>query len=231
MARTVWAVVLAAAVGATVALAAEEVAGLGHGGALVGLLTLDFSPLNAALTGAGYPGVEGPMVVFGGGGGGGILGGIAFGGLGFGGTLTKLAGEKRTDLELSYGGVVIELNRPAGRTAVLGLGIVLGGGSLDLTTRARYPVDFADSLATPPVSQLSLGFFAVLPYLRLQLQVLPWLAVDGWAGYFLSSPGPWEEGGREIAGPRLDLRAPFFGVQLAFGGIGLSEENTVPPRR
>lgn len=204
----------------------ELLGGLGHGGFLAGVLNLDFAPLNAALAAAGYPTVTGPMLVLGGGGSGGVLGGALFGGLGFGGSLTAIEGERRVDLELGYGGVVIELNRPAGKTAVLGLGVVLGGGGLDLTARARRPSDFADSLANPPVSQLSLGFLGGLGYIRLGLQVFPWLAVDGWAGYFLAFPGQWEEGGREIGGPRLQLRAPFIGIRVSFGGIGFAEEPT-----
>lgn len=206
----------------------EQLGGLGHGGFLAGVLSLDFYPLNEALAAAGYPTVTGPMLVFGGGGSGGVLGGTIFGGLGFGGTLTKIEGEKRVDLELGYGGVVIELNRPAGKTALLGLGVVLGGGGLDLTARARRPSDFADALANPAVSQLSLGFFGGLGYVRLGFQVFPWLAVDGWAGYFLAFPGQWEEGDREIGGPQLQLRAPFFGIRISFGGIGFPEE---PPAK
>lgn len=220
----VFAVVLSAG-----ALSAEaEGVGLGHGGVLVGLLPLDFAPLNVALTEAGYPAVEGPLVVFGGGGAGGILGGTVFGGLGFGGTSTKLAGEKRTDLELGYGGVVIELTRRASPAAVLGVGGVLGGGSLDLTARSRYPVDFADSLASPPTSRMSVGFLGGIGYLRLQVQAVPWLALEGWAGYFVAFPGQWEEGGREIAGPRLDLLAPFLAFRASFGAIGLPEEPEAP---
>ncbi len=202
--------------------------GLGHGGFLAGLLTFDFSPLSAALAEAGYPTVEGPVLVFGGGGSGGVLGGTVFGGLGFGGSVTKIEGEKRTDLELGYGGVVIELNRPVGKSALLGLGLVLGWGGLDLTTRARRPVDFADALAQPPVSQFSLGFFGGLGYVRLGFQVFPWLALDGWAGYFLALPGQWEEGDREIAGPKLELRAPFLGIRVSFGGIGFLDD---PPAK
>ncbi len=202
----------------------EQLGGLGHGGFLAGVLSFDLSPLNEALAVGGYPTVTGPMLVLGGGGSGGVLGGTVFGGLGFGGTLTAIEGERRTDLELGYGGVVIELNRPAGKTAVVGLGLVLGGGGLDLTARARRPVDFADALADPPLSRLSLGFFAGLGYVRLAVQVVPWLALDAWGGYFLAFPGPWEEGDREISGPGLQLRSPFFGVRVSFGGIGFPEE-------
>ncbi|MCX7750172.1 MAG: hypothetical protein N2320_01180 [Candidatus Bipolaricaulota bacterium] len=218
-------VVAIAALG-VLALGAEEeqLGGLGHGGFLAGVLPLEFAPLNEALSAAGYPTVAGPMLVFGGGGSGGVLGGAVFGGLGLGGTLTAIEGEKRTDLELGFGGMTIELVRPAGKTALLGLGLALGGGSLDLTARARRPADFADALANPPVSQLSLRFLGGLGYFRIGFQVLPWLAVDGWAGYFLTFPVGWEEGGREIAGPRVELRAPFFGIRISFGGIGLPEE-------
>lgn len=51
-----------------------------------------------------------------------------FGGLGFGGTLTKIEGKSGSTWS-SATGVVIELNRPAGKTALLGLGVVLGEGA------------------------------------------------------------------------------------------------------
>lgn len=227
MVRRVWAALVVTSIGMVVGVVGQVSVGLGSGGPLVGLLTLDFFPLNAALSAAGYPTVEGPLVVFGGGGVGGVLGGPVFGGIGFGGNLTALAADKRTDLELGYGGVVIEAARPAGQGAIIGVGAVLGGGGLDLTARARRPLDFDDALADPPVSQFRLGFFGGLAYLRLQVQVLPWLAVEGWGGYFLAFPGRWEEGGREIAGPQLELRAPFLGLRISFGGIG-SREAAVP---
>ncbi len=225
MGQRVLAVVVAVSIGAFAAGAAERaMVGLGYGGFLVGILSLDFSPLNEALIAAGYPTMEGPVVVFGGGGAGGLLGGAVFGGLGFGGSSTALMADRRTDLELGFGGVVIELARQATPGAVIGFGAVLGGGGLDLTVRARQPVDFADALETPAVSQFSLGFFGGLAYLRLQIQVLAWLGVEGWGGYFLAFPGQWEEGGREIAGPKLDLRAPFFGLRISFGGVGTPGE-------
>lgn len=225
MGQKVLAVVLALCISTFAVGAAERVmVGMGYGGFLVGLLPIDFSPLNDVLASAGYPVLDGPMVVFGGGGAGGILGGPVFGGLGFGGSLTALAADKRTDVEFGFGGVVIELARQATQGAVIGFGAVLGGGGLDLTARVRQPVDFADALDNPPVSQFSLGFIGGLAYLRLQIQVLPWLAVEGWGGYFLAFPGQWEEGGREIAGPRLDLRSPFLGLRISFGGMGTPDE-------
>ncbi|MFH1609524.1 MAG: hypothetical protein ABID40_02720 [Candidatus Bipolaricaulota bacterium] len=212
------------------AIAAEELdlAGLGGGGMLVGLLPLDLSSLNAALTAAGYPALDGQLIVVGGGGAGGILGGPVFGGLGFGGGLTSLSTDKRTDLELGFGGVMVEAARRAGKGVLVGFGAVLGGGGLDLTARSRYPTDFADALAEPTLSQFSLGFVGGLAYLRLQIQVLDWLAFEGWLGYFLAFPGQWEEGGREIAGPKLELRVPFLGLRITFGGVGAPEDVKIP---
>jgi len=220
MRRVLVAALLVASLGGLVLAEGEpQPTGFGGSGMFVGLLPLDFSPLNAVLSAAGYPSVEGPVVVFGGGGAGGILGEVAFGGLGFGGSLTTLAAGRRTDIELGFGGMVIEHPRQVAEGAVLGFGAVLGGGSLDLTTWARQPEDFADSLATPPMSHFGLGFFGGLAYLRVQIQLAPWLAIEGWGGYFLAFSGQWEAGGREISGPQLGLRAPFFGLGIVFGGV------------
>jgi hypothetical protein len=231
MQRILVAALLVASLGGLV-LAEEnlELAGFGGGGALVGLLPFDLSPLNEALTGAGFPALDGPVVVFGGGGAGGVLGGLAFGGLGFGGSMAGLAGDRRTDLGVGFGGFLAEAAQRVGRSVLVGFGAVLGGGGLDLTARARYVTDFADALAEPTLSQFSLGFAGGLAYLRIQIQALDWLAFEGWLGYFLAFPGRWSEGGREIAGPSLDLRAPFFGLQILFGGVvPLDLEEPVEP--
>jgi len=212
------------------AIGAEELdpAGFGWGGAHVGLLPLDFSPLNAALTAAGYPALDGQLAVFGGGSGGGVLGGVTFGSLSLSGSLAGLATDRRTDLELWFSGVMVGAARRAGTGVFVGFGAVLGGGGLDLMARARHPRDFADDLAEPTLSRFGLGFLGGMAYVRLQIQVLDWLAFEGWLGYFLAFPGQWEAGGREISGPNLELRAPFLGLGIAFGGVGALEEEPEP---
>ncbi len=203
---------------------AGQEAGVGSGGMLVGLLRLDLAPLNAALITAGFPALSGDVVVFGGGGLGGVVGGPVLGGIGFGGSSVAMDEGRRVDLELGFGGVTVEWARALSPRVLSGLGLALGGGGLDLTVRSRSPSDFADALVQPTMSQLSLGFLAGLAYFRLYFQVLDWLSLEGWIGYFLALPGNWEEGGKELSGPRLDLRAPFLGFQLGFGGWVPEEE-------
>ena len=200
--------------------------GVGGGGFLAGLLRLDLAPLNGELSSAGYPTLSGDLWVFGGGGSGGATTGLVFGALGFSGSASALAQAKRADLELGFGGITVEFARSLSDKALVGLGVVLGGGGLDLTVRARIATEFAEALTQPTMSQFSLGFLGGLAYLRLHLQVLDWLSLEGWVGYFLGLPGNWEEGGREISGPNIELRAPFFGVRIGLGGFGPIEEET-----
>ncbi|MBC7092891.1 hypothetical protein H5T53_02640 [Candidatus Bipolaricaulota bacterium] len=225
--RRILAVMVAAAVLGGAA-AGEEI-GFGVGGVLVGVLPLDLSALNVALLAAGYPVLDGQFVVIGGGGVGGVTGGPVFGGLGFGGSATAIDGERRSDLDLGFGGFTVEVARPAAERTLVSVGAALGGGSLDLTVRARYPVDFTDAIVDPTSTMLSLGFVGGLGYLRLQIQALDWLWIEGWLGYLLGFPGRWTEGGRELAGPPVQVRAPFFGVKVSFGGMAETLEEKPAP--
>ncbi len=198
----------------------EEI-GFGLGGPMLGLIThLDLTALNAELSAAGYPTLPGHMLVTGGGGVGGVTKGPAFGGIGFGGTTDAIAGRRSASLELSFGGMTIERLERAAEGVLVGVGAVLGGGSLQLTVRARDPEDLSDALEDPTTVYLDRGFFGGMVHLRMQIQLLEWLSLDGWAGYLIGFPGRWQDDGREIAGGQVDIGAPFFAVRLGFGGMG-----------
>ncbi|MCR4391360.1 MAG: hypothetical protein NUV94_00950 [Candidatus Acetothermia bacterium] len=123
----------------------------------------------------------------------------------------------------------MEVARPAAERTLVGVGAALGGGSLDLTVRARYPMDFADASAEPTSTRLSLGFVGGLGYLRLQIQPLDWLWIEGWLGYLLGFPGRWTEGDRELAGPGVQVQGPFFGLRITFGGMAETAEEKPAP--
>ncbi|MGC9529407.1 MAG: hypothetical protein ACP5G2_02140 [Candidatus Bipolaricaulaceae bacterium] len=196
---------------------------LGGGGLLLGTLTMDFAELNAALAATGHPELPDQLLLTGGGGWGGTVDGPVFGGLGLEGSVNALAAGKETAFRLQLGGLTVEQVRRLDQGIVLGAGAALGGGTAELTVRSRQAVDFSDALAQPTASVLSTDLWAALLYLRLQLQPLDWLGLEGWLGYLVSFPSRWQEGGRELAGPRLQLRAPFVGVRISFGGFASPE--------
>jgi len=194
--------------------------GYGFGGFLLGWLTLDLTETNAVLEAAGYPAFGEHVLVMGGGGGGGPLQGIALGGMGFSGTTDAVQGGRSVALEVGFGGVTLAwTERPADR-ALIGFGVVLGGGSATLTARSRFAEDVEDALTSPTTTHLSAGFFGGMGALRVQLGIADWLWLDGWAGYMLGFPGRWQEDGRPLAGPVVPARGPFVGIGLSLGGVG-----------
>jgi ketosteroid isomerase-like protein len=107
--------------------------------------------------------------------------------------------------------------------SLLSIGVVLGGGEVDLKLRDHSPVSFEDAVANPATTTLSRGFLSAEPYIRFQVQPLMWLGLKLHLGYLFTLPGGWEEGGQEISGPSLNLTGPFVGISIAFGGIGTAE--------
>ncbi len=213
--RKVLVIVVVAAMGPT--LVAEGV-GFGGGGFLRGVLLLELEGLNASLAAAGFPALTGGLTLAGGSGIGGVTGELAFGGMGFGANLVARQGDRSVELEIGYGAFVMEYPLALGRRAVLSCGAGLGGGGATLTLRFRKAADLADALASPTVTQLETAFFGLLPYLRLQVSPLEWLLLDGWAGYLLTLPGPWQEGEQELA-VTPSLAGPFLALEIVFGGM------------
>ena len=207
--------VVVAAMGPT--LVAEGV-GFGGGGFLRGVLFLELDGLNAALAAAGFPALAGELTLAGGSGIGGVTGELAFGGMGFGGSLVARQGDRSVELEIGYGAFVAEYPLALGRRALLSLGVGIGGGGATLTLRFRKAAGFQDALASPTVTRLETAFFGLLPHLRLQLAPLEWLLLDGWAGYLLTLPAPWQEGEQELA-VTPSLAGPFLALEIVFGGM------------
>jgi len=199
--------------------------GFGFGGPMIGLFVLDLgsgddqATVNGILAENGYAPLPERMITFGGGGGGGVMGGFSFGGSGWGGSITSIQEGKKAELSLGFGGMNIAYAVGGDERSLLLIGVVLGGGGLDLKLRDRIPVSFEDAVADPTTVTLSQGFFAAEPYVCFQVQPLSWLAFEAHLGYLLTLPGNWEEGGLEVAGPFLRLSGPFVGLSIAFGGI------------
>ena len=192
--------------------------GFGGGGALRGVVLLELDGLNAALAAAGFPALAGELTLAGGSGIGGVTGELAFGGMGFGGSLAVRQGDRSVELEIGYGAFVAEHPLALGRRALLSLGVGIGGGGATLTLRFRKAAGFQDALASPTVTRLETAFFGLLPHLRLQLAPLEWLLLDGWAGYLLTLPGPWQEGAQELE-VTPTLAGPFLALEIVFGGM------------
>lgn len=197
--------------------------GFGFGGPMVGLFSLDLGEVNDVLIDAGYAPLDERLFAFGGGGGGGTIGGLSLGGTGWGGSLTSLSGEKKAELTLGFGGMDLAYVAGGNERSLLTLGVVIGGGSVELKLRDHSPESFEDAINDPNTTSLSQGFFALEPYIRFQVQPLAWLGFKLQLGYLFAFPGEWEDDGHVLSGPSLDLNGPFVGVALTFGGIGRAD--------
>jgi hypothetical protein len=145
--------------------------------------------------------------------------------MGFGGTLEVREEGRAATFEFGCGLFSLEHAIGLGRQALVGLGVGLGGGAASLELRSRWPEDFQDALSAPTLTRLEASFFSALLYLRFQVQPWDWLGLEAWAGYLVSLPVPWQEGGRDLSGPQFSLQAPFFGLSAALGGM----EEEAPP--
>ncbi len=201
----------------------KQITGFGFGGPMIGLFTLDLAEINEVLENNDYAPLAEQLITFGGGGGGGVIGGFSLGGTGWGGSLTSHQEGKKAELSLGFGGINIAYVVGGNERSLLSIGVVLGGGEVDLKLRDHFPVSFEDAVANPTTTTLSRGFFAAEPYIRFQVQPLMWLGFELHLGYVFTLPGEWEEGGQEISGPSLNLTGPFVGISIAFGGIGTAE--------
>ena len=192
--------------------------GFGAGYSGVACLFWDLTELNAALDAAGYPTLEGFLVLYGGMGVGGAD--LRFGGGGFGGSRSASAGEKRAELSLGLGGASWEIVVLEGGGFSATVGSFFGGGGAELRLRSRAYGSLGDALAGPADLFLSRGFFLFLPFVSVEFWSLDWLGVRVTAGNLLTFPGPWRADGIELPGPPETLGGPFFSVLVAFGGRG-----------
>ena len=208
--------------GAFSALAARQM-GFGFGGPMFGMLTMDLSVVNTVLEDKGYAPLPDRIFTYGGGGGAGVTGGLSVGGDGWGGSTCSILDEKKAELSIGFGGMDVAYVAGGSDRSLLSLGLVIGGGDMELVTRDHEPTSFEDAIASPNTVTLSRSFMGLEPYIRFQLNPLPWIGLKLQLGYFLAFAGDWEKGGRSISGPALEVTGPFVGVALAFGGIGTGD--------
>ena len=195
----------------------RQITGFGFGGPMIGLFTLDLAEINEVLKNNDYAPLAEQLITFGGGGGAGVIGGFSFGGTGWGGSLNSHQEGKKAELSLGFGGMDVAYVVGGNERSLLSIGVVLGGGEVDLKLRDHFPVSFEDAVANPTTTTLSRGFLSAEPYIRFQVQPLMWLGLKLHLGYVFTLPGGWEEGGQEISGPSLNLTGPFVGISITFG--------------
>lgn len=204
---------------------AQEPLGVGAGGFMPVLYFLELSALNGELSAHGFGEFPDPLLLRGGGGFGGLLSGSRLGGMGYGGEASVRQGEKTAVLSIGVGGFLAEHAFFATENLALGFGLLLGGGSAELELIFRVPSSFEEALTTPTSTRLSRGFFALEPYVTLELFLWDWAFLKVQAGYLLAVGGGWEAGEFSLGGVPASLSAPLIHFFVSFGGRApLSEE-------
>jgi len=135
-------------------------------------------------------------------------------------------------MSMGGGGFIVEYSPWMIGPVNFGVGGLIGGGGVqiemrrdsgtftwsDLTGQYTNPIAPAENTVT----MIEQDFFLFEPYATVRVHVLDWMAVEGTAGYHVStlSANGWTFGSQEVSAnsPDLDLMRPFFRVGLAFGG-------------
>lgn len=208
-----------------VAASAAPTMGFGLGGPMIGLFNLDLAGINSVLDGSGYAPLPESIVTFGGGGVGGVIGGFSFGGSGWGGSVSSLVGDKKAELSLGFGGMDLGYVLGGNTRSLLAIGLVAGGGEIELKLRDRLPVDFADAVSVPLTTTLTRGFIGIQPYVQFQVQPLVWMGFKVQLGYLFAFADDWEACDTAIAGPTTGMTGPYVGFAITFGGIGAGNDD------
>jgi len=168
--------------------------GYGGGGPYVYTIKYDFSEINSFLGANGFRNIESSnLITFGGGGMGNVGNGWFIGGLGAGTEMTgqvqvQDSGSRKYILDMAFGGVTITKKYALGsKRIVLDAGIMLGGGTMDLTmhqTGGTYSWDESIEDLDSYSVHFSKDFFAIRPSMGLMVRIKNWMAIHGSVGYF-----------------------------------------------
>lgn len=207
--------------------AADERIWFGLGGSTLGLFLPDLSAVDTFLIDNGF-GAFGDAVLFTGGRGrGGALHGPSFGGIGWGGEAATSVENRYAELAIGFGG--LELGRVIGgdERSLLTLGVVLGGGGTSLTLFEGVAALDEDSdpfgpcgiVPEPVILGRHGAFFAIEPFLSLQVQPLHYFGFELHLGYLLPLFA-FEWGDAELVGVAPGLAGPVVGLSATWGAIG-----------
>ncbi|MEE8336063.1 MAG: PDZ domain-containing protein [Candidatus Neomarinimicrobiota bacterium] len=171
--------------------------GFGGGGPYVTTIKYDFSSINNFLTANGFGKITSSnLITFGGGGSGNVGNGWFIGGHGGGMEMKEQiqVGEvgsgssRKYQLDMAYGGVTITKKQAIySKRFVLDAGILLGGGSMDLTlhqTGGNYLWDAAIDDSDNYSVNYRKDFFVYRPSVGLMVRIKNWMAIHGSVGYF-----------------------------------------------
>ncbi|HUL43054.1 MAG TPA: hypothetical protein VLY03_01720 [Bacteroidota bacterium] len=207
------------------------------GGFTQNLLFLNLDPINQVLRKFNSADLgNGPVTLLGGQGYGYILllPNVRVGGVGGSGSISSLSllgvTRREVDLSVGYGGVTIDYVMPVVGHLDLALGVVLGGGSVNLkmTRDNGSPKTWDgiwsqfgsnDSTTAEFTRNLSGSFFVVQPSVNVEYALLRWLGVRVGVSYNGMAGGNWKvDGNYDLIGVPSEISGKGFMIN---GGIFL----------
>jgi len=216
------AVILTAA--AVPSMAEDAQAAFGGGGPALGLFLPDLTEIDAFVESAGYPALDGNLVLIGGNGRGGVMPGVSVGGGGWGAWIEATEENLTAEYGLGLGGFDLGFAVGGTERSVLTVGVLVGGGAAGLTlTEEAVPVPLGIAprgiVIDPTVWNASNVFAFAAPYVDAQIQLLSWMGIGLRAGY-LWAPLGWTWGDDDkFDPPDLTPSGPFVQFSIRFGGL------------
>jgi len=205
---------------------ADERIWFGLGGSTVGFFLPALAGANAALIAGGFDAFGDVVLISGGRARGGALGGLSFGAIGWSGEAVTLAGNRRAELAIGFGG--FELGRVVGGDlrSLLTLGAVLGGGGSSLTLlETPIPLDEGGGcslrgVVPEPMVLMRVGaFLAIEPFVSLQVQPLHNFGFELHLGYLVPLFA-FEWGDVKLEGVAPRFAGPVISLSATWGAIG-----------
>ena len=185
-------------------------------GFTVSWLNLDLSALNQTLRPAGYAPLSGKIL---------LIGGMCaacfvqnwhLGGGSLYGEEISSQGEKQARLSLELGGVFITYMIWHNKQTALSPGAFAGVGKATLELLDHEAATVEEALRRPTSILLKQDFFALQPYISLDVRITSWLSVRLSAGYLQTFGGKWHLGQHKLLALEGNLGGYMLQILIAF---------------
>jgi len=186
------------------------------GGPTLGLMTLDLERLNAKLTANGFAPLEESLILYGGGGSAGVNG-IALGGWGLSGESVSTKGNKQAYLTASFAGFHPERYVRFG-PVTLSIGVLLGGGSAELTLYDGTATDFDSAINKRYETTLKANGMVIGPTLSARVKFANFIHLQAGVGYLYTTAREWKHRDYAISGLPAIPDGTYYTIGMVFGG-------------
>lgn len=179
----------------------------------MGVILLDLEDLNDSLEDQGYERFDNSLYLSGGGAHEDFTENFRLGGLGYRGSRKTSFQDGNGQLNLTYGGLLLEGKFDLTDKVSLLAGGLLGMGHVNLKINESIPDTFTGALEdTPKTHEMKKSFYGAQPMLVAEVSLFSWLTVRASGGYLWGPAGKWDVAGKKLDGPMDQISAPVFGL-------------------